>query len=61
MVQHTEMGNDVSAWLAHGGPGFWGKIHAPLSWPCSVGVRNSFPSLCRMPVGFFPLPLKVKS
>lgn len=31
----------------------------PLSWPCSVGMRNSFPSLCRMPV--FLLPLRVKS
>lgn len=31
----------------------------PLSWPCSVGVRNSFPSLCRTPV--FLLPLRVSS
>lgn len=31
----------------------------PLSWPRSVGVRNSFPSVCRMPV--FLLPLRVKS
>lgn len=50
MVQHTEVGNDVS-----GLAGSWSwllgqdSMH-PLSWPCSAGVRNSFPSLCRMPV-----------
>lgn len=32
----------------------------PLSWPCSVGVRNSFPSLCKMPVGFFPSAFESK-
>lgn len=50
MVQHTEVGNDVS-----GLAGSWSwllgqdSMH-PLSWPCSAGVRNSFPSLCGMPV-----------
>lgn len=48
------------------GLGFRGQDSMrPLSWPCSAGVRNSFPSLCWMPVGFFffflSLPLRVKS